>query len=236
MNWSDYVVLAIIVGFGIIGLINGFIFSIFKIASFFTSIYLAIRFHPVVAEALSKTALHDSIKASILKNLTARVQAEAPKADAEAKKAAADSVVNHLSLPGFLKENILDKIPEPSKLIDLSSILNTVSEELTRMIISVLSLILLYVLIRVGLMLVRFILKGIAKLPVFKQMDRIGGFAFGAVEGLLTVYILCAILVLFNSAPQFKPVFDAMDGSLVAGFFYQNNFIVDWMFPGKTAG
>ena len=61
-------------------------------------------------------------------------------------------------------------------------------------------------------------------------MDKIGGFAFGAIEGLLTVYIIFAFLMLFVSAPVFKGFFEAVETSAIAKFFYQNNLIMDWMF------
>ena len=77
-------------------------------------------------------------------------------------------------------------------------------------------------------------LKGITKLPVVKQIDKLGGFALGAVEGLLTVYIVFAILMLFNSSPSFRNVYETIEASKIARFFYENNFIVDFMFPGKA--
>ena len=80
------------------------------------------------------------------------------------------------------------------------------------------------------MILIKFVLQGIAKLPVFKQIDKLGGFALGAVEGLLTVYIVGAVLMLFSAAPYFKPVFESIEASIVAKFFYQNNFIINWMF------
>jgi hypothetical protein len=116
-------------------------------------------------------------------------------------------------------------------LLDLSSIMDKISDVLTHVVIDILSLVLLYIAIRVGLIFIRFILQGIAKLPVFKQMDKLGGFAFGATEGLLTIYIIFAVLMLFVSAPAFKGFFEAVETSAIAKFFYQNNFIVDWMFP-----
>ena len=91
-------------------------------------------------------------------------------------------------------------------------------------------MVVLYIIIRMALIFIRFILQGVAKLPIFKQVDKLGGFAFGGVEGLLTIYILCAVLMLFNASVQFKPVFEAVDNSIIAKWFYQHNFIVNWMF------
>ena len=231
MNWSDLLVLCIIVGFGAIGLMNGFVYSIFRLVSFLVSIVVSFKFYPVVAEFLMKTNFYVSVKGSILKNLVLQKAMFLPKASSQAKDAAADAVISQMHLPSFLKSSITAKMPDPSKLIDIDKILDLASTELAKIVINIVSLVLLYILIRIALIFVRFILQGIAKLPVFKQMDKLGGFAFGAVEGLLTIYILCAVLMLFNSTPQFRPVFESIDNSVAANFFYQNNFIINLMFP-----
>lgn len=230
MNWIDFVVVLIILVFSIIGLSSGFIFSIFRIGSFFISIFVAVKFHPVVAKILLATNLDENIQKSIKGALMLQQKSAAPQLDSQIKEAAADSIVNRLQLPQFLKGEVLDNIPNPSKLIPVEQIIDTVSREITVVIINIISLVLLYIAIRIGLVFAKVILRGIAKLPVFKQVDKIGGFAFGAVEGLLYVYICMAILMLFNSAPKFKSIFEALNTSSIAKFFYQNNFIINWMF------
>jgi len=230
MNWIDIVVIAVIAAFGIIGLTKGFVFSIFRLASFFVSVIISIKFYPKVAAILMKTSLYASIRSSFLKSLMKQKEALIPGAGGQAKQAAAESVINHLRLPEFLKDSIIHKMPNPSELIGISRVMDLVSDELARIVISIISLVLLYLAVRIALVFVRFILQGIAKLPVFRQMDKLGGFAFGAVEGLLTIYILCAVLMLLNTAPWFKPVFEAIGNSSIASFFYQDNFIINWMF------
>lgn len=230
MNWSDLLVLGIIIGFGIIGLTNGFIYSIFKIASFFISLIVSIKFYPIVANILMNTTLYTSIKSSILKNLLLQ-QVQSPKVEGQAKQAAADAIINSLHLPGFLKENLITQFPNPSKLVDVAKIMDMISGKLAGIVISIISLVVLYIAIRIALIFIRVILQGIAKLPIFKQVDKLGGFAFGAIEGLLTIYILCAVLMLFNTSPQFKGIFDSVDNSIIAKYFYQHNFIVDLVFP-----
>lgn len=233
MNWTDMTVLGIITVFGVIGLLNGFIYSVFRVASFFISVTLSLKLYPAVSKIMIKTSLYTNLKASILKNLLNQSTTLIPRIDGEVKQAAANQVINKLSLPGFMKGVLVNQMPEPSKLIDVTSIMDSISGELAKLVINVLSLLFLYIAIRLGLRLLRFILQGIAKLPVFKQVDKLGGFALGAVEGLLTIYIICAVLLIFNALPQFRQVYESVDKSIIAKFFYHNNFIVDWMFPGK---
>lgn len=229
MNWGDWAVLGIILAFAIIGMMNGFIMSVFRLASYFISIILSIKFYPVVSKFLLKTSLYTSIKASILHNLLRQT----PKADSQVKQAAADSIINSLQLPGFMKGTLISHMPSPSKLVDVTKIMDTISGELAKMVIDIISLILLYILIRIALIFLKFILQGIAKLPLFRQIDKLGGFGLGAVEGLLTIYVLFAVLMLFNASPQFKNIFETIDNSLIARFFYQHNFIIDWMFSAN---
>jgi len=89
----------------------------------------------------------------------------------------------------------------------------------------------MFVAVRVGLFVLERVLKGVTSLPIVKQADKAGGFILGALEGLLTVYIVFAILIMFSASPKFQGVFEAIESSTVAKVLYHNNFIVDWMFP-----
>ncbi len=231
MNWSDLLVLAIIAGFGLIGMYKGFILSIFKLASFFVSAIISIKAYPLVAKVLMQTALYTNIKTYILENLLQQHAAQGTKVNGQIKEAAANAVIDKLQLPGFLKGTLLEQMPNPGKLVNINKLMDMISIEITKIVIDILSLLLLYVAIRIALIFARVILQGVAKLPLFKQIDKLGGFGIGAVEGLLTVYIIFAVIMLFNASPSFKEVYTAIDSSMIAKFFYQNNFIVDWMFP-----
>ena len=230
MNRADIVVIAIIGGFGIIGLIRGFVYSIFKIGSFFASLFIAVKFYPKVADFLTKTVIYTAVKDSIFKSLM-RQKDVFTTASGQMEQANAGDVIKNLRIPGFLKGMFADKIPNLAELFDPSKIMDAISSNLAGVVISVASLILLFIAARIVLAFLGFVFKGIAKLPVFKQMDKLGGFIFGALEGFLTVYVICAVLTFFNAASQFKAVFDAIESSTLAKFFYQNNFIMQWMFP-----
>lgn len=229
MNWSDYVVLGIIAGFAVIGLARGFVFSVFKIASFLIAIIASIKLYPVAADFLAGTSIYSNIKKTITENLVNRYQSAIP-VNGQIDGSTVESIVSGLSIPAFFKQSIAGKVPGPEEFIDIQGLLNNIGDEITRAIINILSLILLFILIRIGLFIVGRILRGLVKLPVLKQFDRLGGLAFGAVEGLLMVYILCAVLLLFNSVPQFQHIFSTVETSVLAKTFYQNNILVGWMF------
>jgi len=231
MNWSDIIVLAIIGGFAVIGMMNGFISSVFRLTSSFVSALLSIKLYPVLSKVLiNSTGIYGKIKDSILNSLLAQ-KSKLFDAGSTVQNSTADTVIENLKLPGFLKDMLHDKIPNPAQILPVEELANKLSGYLAELVIDVISLVLIFIIIRIVLIIVRFILKGITKLPVFKQIDKLGGLALGALEGFLAVYLLVTIIMLFHTLPQFAGIFKAINSSAIARFFYEKNFIVSWMFP-----
>lgn len=231
MNWSDLLVIGVIVLFALIGLKNGFIMSVFRLTSFIVSAIVSIKFYPIVSKFLMGTPIYKSIKTSIFNNLMLQQQAQSPGVNSQVKDAAADSIINTLHTPAFIKGFLVKQMPDPTSLIPIKDIAEKLSGILADFSINVISVVVLFILVRIGLLFVRFIFKKIAGLPVFKQMDKVGGLALGAIEGLLMIYVIFAVIIIFNSAPIFKGIYDSIDNSTVAQYFYQNNLIIDWMLP-----
>jgi len=229
MNWSDWLVIGIIGIFGIIGMMKGFIFSIFRLASFFISAALAIRFYPVISELLMGTELFEKLKSSIYNNLINRLSTQASSAAGQMGQSAAGAIVDGMELPAFLKGAMLDKTAEISKLVGIDRVLDGISSELAKMVTDMISLIILYIAIRIALNFMRVMLQGIARLPLFRQMNKLGGFAFGSLEGLFTIHVIFAVLMLFGSVPQFDGFFEAVRSSVFARYFYESNIIINWM-------
>lgn len=234
-NWSDGVILGIIALFTLIGFFSGFILSVFRIASYFVAVIVSVKYYPVLAKFLMDTSIYVNIKTKItdnIRNLPALgASAQAGSDAGTALKNSVGSVIDGFKLPDFFKEPLLDKVSlDLSEIIDFNGIIEGLGGGLAEVVVSIISLVVLFVAVRFGLMLLRFVLSGVAKLPVFKQIDKIGGLAFGAVEGFLMVYIILAVLMLFQTTPAFSDVFTAIDSSAAAKFFYNNNFIINWMF------
>ncbi|HHV60885.1 MAG TPA: CvpA family protein [Clostridiaceae bacterium] len=242
-NWADAVVLGIIAVFAIIGLASGFILSIFRIASYFIAVVVSVKFYPKVAELIMKTSIYTNIKNGITENIRNIPALDAanlmpagtgliPEEFKNQLDSSVSTVVEGLNLPELLKSPVLEKFSQNiSEIIDFNGIIESLGGSLAEVIVNIISLVLLFIAVRLGLAIFKFLLKGVAKLPVFKQLDKIGGLAFGALEGFLMVYVVLAILMLFQANQGFSDIFNTIDNSLVAKFFYQNNLIVNWMFP-----
>ena len=68
----------------------------------------------------------------------------------------------------------------------------------------------------------KFIFGAIASLPIIKQLDKLGGFIYGLIEGLLIIYIVLAIL----SFVHVQELQLAIKTSYIASILYNNNLLL----------
>lgn len=224
MNWTDISVLVIIAIFTIIGVRNGFLYSVFRLLSYILSVIFAIKFYPVLSAMLQKTIIYSNIKTAVINGITKQQTA----GGLSLQERTAQSIVDGLKLPGFLKESILRNVGEKD-ILGVQKITDAIGSEVATLVINILSMILIYIIIRFGLIFVKVIIKAISKIPVFKQLDKAGGLVLGAIEGIFIVYIICALLVLFSAFPKFSKAIDSVQNSQFASYFYQNNFIMSFL-------
>lgn len=226
MNWTDIAVLIIIVVFTFIGLKNGFLYSVFRLLSYILSVIFAIKFYPILSGMLLKTAIYTNVKTAIINGVIKQQSVSV----SAIKEKSAQTLVDGLKLPGFIKDSIIENVAKKD-IFGVQKILDAIGSEIATLVINILSVVLIYVIIRIALVFARVIIKTIARLPVFKQLDKTGGLVLGAIEGIFIVYILCAVLILFSAFPKFSSTIDSIEGSQFANYFYQNNFIVSWIAP-----
>lgn len=228
MNWTDITVLIIILAFTIIGVKNGFLYSVYNLLAYIVSVIFAIKFYPILSGMLQQTVIYKNVKASVVNGITNGQAANASTPGVNP----AQSIVDSLKLPDFLKNYLSQNLKTSGVLDDTrNKIIDYLGSEIAGLVINILSLILIYLIIRIAMMFIKVIIKTISRLPVFKQLDKTGGLVLGAIEGILAVYILCALLILFSAFPKFAQTIDRIEESRIASYFYQNNFIVSWMEP-----
>ncbi len=283
INWTDIAVILVIGVFTIIGLRNGFLYSVFRLLSYIIALVVAVKAYPILSSALQKTILYDKIKVYVINSIqganaaaaaspsldatTSAAAAHSASAAAQATSAAAhsasaaaqatsaahgasaahaatasaisdsglqmsQSAIQNIKLPDFLKTSIINDVAQKG-LETKAAIVDAIGHEISMLIINIISMLLIYFLIRFGLMFTRIIIRAVASLPIFKQLDKAGGIALGAVEGILVVYVLCAFITLFSASPAFNSAINSVKQARFAHYFYENNFIVSWLNPDK---
>lgn len=104
-------------------------------------------------------------------------------------------------------------------------ILPEVARELSINIINIGIIIILYFVIKIALHFITAIANIVAKIPIIKQFNKIGGIIYGLLRGLLLIYV---ILIIISFAGEINPenkLHNQINQSLLTKEMYQNNIL-----------
>jgi len=118
--------------------------------------------------------------------------------------------------------------------LDLETIKNNYKHEMavkiSELIMNLLSLIVIYLVVKITLIIATFLLNGMMKLPILKQINEILGLLFGAIIGFVELYVAFAVFTLVSSITDISFIIDAIQASLIARIMFENNLIIKLLF------
>ena len=207
----DIVILAILLLCIIIGYVRGLTGSLIKILSFVLSIVIAfILFIPISNLIIENTQIDENLEQSIREMIIGNGQNE----EENMPQAITDYI-------GQKVEGAADDAKE--------AIADSTANEVAITIVKAGTWIVLFIVERILLIFLRFITSLIAKLPVIKQFDKLGGIIYGILEGLIIIYVLLAIIS-FVSPMLNGNLASAIDESYVGSMMYNNNLLLKIIF------
>jgi len=198
----DIVVVAIILFMAVWGYKSGFVKSIFHLGYYFISAIVATIAYPFVTEAIMKTAFAEYVKEKIIVNYLTD---------------SANSTINVSGLPKFLQGAVNEGI---------SNTIDAVATTLTQTVINILSIIIVFLIVRFGLNFVKTVLHKIASLPLLSFFNKTGGLLIGTANGFIIVYIILAVAAFFMSHEFVKLI----EGSALTNHLYNNNLLLKFIF------
>ncbi len=201
----DLIIILIIALFTFIGYKQGLIKVAIKIFSFIIAIIVAITLYkPAANLIIAKTSLDETIKNTMVEKITP-----------EGLKS-----TDQVKVPDNISQSIIGGANQT-----IDEISNTISIK----IIEVSSLLIIFIIVKILLKFVSAIADLIAKLPIIKQFNKLGGTLYGLIEGILIIYILLAILSMV--APLIESnIITEIDQSLIGGMMYNNNILLNIIF------
>lgn len=207
----DLIIIAIVLLFVFIGYKKGLTGSLIKLLSFVIAVALAFMLYKPVANAIiENTEIDDNIKEAITRTFNQEDNNEK-----EGEK----------NTPLTMVENINNEIENAT-----NEVKTTIIEETTKTIINVASAIVIYIIVRIILLIVSLFASQITKLPLIKQADEIGGIVYGAVEGIVIVYIALSIISLISVIWVDNIAVTAITKSVLGNMLYNNNIILKLVF------
>lgn len=210
----DIVIVAIIALCLILGYRRGLTGSLLKILSFVLAIVIAfILFKPVSNLVINHTNWDDSLKTSIEQFITEKTSTP------EEKSSLPQVIVD------YIDETMAQSVNEAKEV----AIENT-AQSVTNLIVNAGVWIAVFIIARILLIFIKFITALIAKLPVIKQFDKLGGILYGILEAFVILYVLLAIISFIAPMINNAEFIDALNKSFIGSMLYNNNILLKILF------
>lgn len=208
----DLIIVAVMLLFIFLGYKKGLTGSLIKLLSFVIAIVLAvILYKPVGNVVIENTTIDDNIRTSL--NETFGVQENKQKEK------------NEENVPSSIMNNINKEIENAT-----DEVKTNVIDETTKTVVYVGSAIVIFLAVKVVLLIVSLFTSQITKLPIIRQVDKIGGLAYGAIEGVVIVYAILAVISLTSVIWANNAVVMAIGKSTLGEMLYNNNIILNLLF------
>ncbi len=200
---ADIIIVLILATCIFFGVKRGLTGVIVKLLSIVISLILSlILFKPVSALIIDHTNIYNDLVTNIESSLNSKENMSEEEKSAE-PNIIIDSINKQMDT---VKDNANDVI----------------ARSIAEVIINLMVIIILFILINIIMFFLKFIFGAIASLPIIKQLDKLGGFIYGIIEGLIIVYVVLAILSFVN----IQEVQLAIKTSYIASILYNNNLLL----------
>lgn len=209
---ADLIILAIVGICVIVGYKKGLVEVGFKLISFILAIIIALMFYePVANFIIEKTEFDESIQQTIQQNIGE-------------KKLEEISVNENEEIPEIITKQINNTIIQATNSAK-ESVATLVSQNLAVLAIKIISIIGLFIVARILLFVVRKITNLIAKLPLIKSINKLGGVIYGVAEGIIIVYAILAIITGVIALTGNDFMLEYINNSSICKAMYNNNIL-----------
>ncbi len=208
----DIIILAFLVLSIFFGYKKGLIGVVFNLCAFLLAIIITwILYTPVTNAIIKNTQIDDNIRNVIVEKGVIQ--------DKDGEKQEENIVNNYIQkyVTEHIKDTANDVVEETAKVI---------SEKVVAIGVAII----LFIVVRIGLILLKYVADGIAKLPVIKQFNKVGGTVYGAIRGMFIIYIFLAIMFFVMSVNNSGMIANLINTSLVSKYLYANNLILNIIF------
>lgn len=198
----DIGVIAIIALCTFIGYKQGLVKSAIKILAFFIAIILAfVLYKPVSSLIINNTSIDDNIKNVMIE----KIKPEGTEKEQEIK----------------IEDDIALRI-----MGEATNTIEQIAETFTTKIIEVAVLLLIFITVKIALRFVTVLTDLITKLPLLKQVNKLGGTVYGIIKGIIFVYTILAVVYLITPLLQ-NNVTEDINKSIITKTLYNNNLILN---------
>lgn len=197
----DLIVVGIIALFTFLGYKQGLVKAAIKILSFFIAIIVAlVLYKPISNVIVNNTQIDENITNTIMEKITPEGITSTDEVE--------------------MTDNLAIKLVG-----EATSTIEEISNAFAIKLIEVCVLLLLYIVIKIALRFILALTDIITKLPLIKQINKLGGTIYGVIKGVIIVYVILGVIYLVAPIIN-KNVSNAIDKSFITKNLYNNNIIL----------
>ena len=194
---------------------KGLMGVLFKIVSFILALIIALILHgPISNFIINNTSIDENLETLVINNIDPDNEVIDENGNLKENTNNSETIQEYIT-------NTIGNVKD--------GVENAAARSIAITIINIAVLILILLITRIILGVLNIIIDIVAKLPIIKQFNTAGGLIFGAVEGLIIVYVLLAICALI--APLFGDLqlINSINNSTLGKLMYDNNILLKIM-------
>lgn len=202
------------------GIIRGLIKTLFGLTSLLVAVILTWMLTPMISHVvIEQTSFDEIISEQVVELLNIEEMLITNLDTTEAVR-----TLNDLSLPGNVVESLVENYsPQLINHFNIDSIADYVGASLSVMAVKALVFVVIFIVIIIALNAIATLLDLIARLPVLKQLNRLGGLGIGLLIGVLIVWVAGIGLSFIISIQSTEALSELIEASILAKIFYYNN-------------
>ena len=190
---------------------KGLIGVAFNLCAFLVALIVTwILYNPVTNTVINNTEIDDGIKNAIIEKGVIK----------QDEKNQEENKVNE-----YIGQYITTPITDAT-----NNVVEETAKVISEKIVAIGVAIVLFIVVRIALILLKFVAEAIAKLPIIKQCNKAGGLVYGAIRGMFAIYTFLAILFLVMSVNNSGTIANMINSSIISKVLYENNLILNIIF------
>ncbi len=223
MNLVLGAVILIILICAVIGLKRGLIKSIYSIISMILAIVLTIFISPYISKWMRS---NDTIMNFFSEKIEQTIKFDEDKNTSKNK----EEVIVSLGLPDFIEEVLIENNTGEmynALKVQKDNVKQYIITSIACMVINAVAFVATFLIIRLLLWLISFILDIVSKLPVINQINKLLGLFLGIFQGFVYIWLFCILLMMFGLGDFGQYVYGAIKENAVLTFIYDHNLILN---------
>lgn len=215
----DLIIILILALCIFIGYKRGLAKCILKICTTVLAIIIAIvLYKPFVNFIVENTTIDENIQLSLEKIINENTENE------DGELISEDSGIPK-PITQFLNENVAGEINQNKQ-----TAISNVSRSAAILIVNIAGVIVIYIIAKILLKILTIFTDIVAKLPVIKQFNQIGGVIYGVLEGIIIIFLILTIISIITPLIGNYTLADAILSSTIGKMLYNNNIFLNLIF------